>query len=114
MIDIKSILEKEPTLTPFGIDRKNTEPFDKDYMKQVAICIKWLKEKKVDTKINRVTTSYGIKHIVERELHTYVSNGAFIAAVIHLGIPYERITDSPNILVTISGDELYKNDPNHS
>jgi hypothetical protein len=112
MIDIKSILEKEPTLTPNGLEATLTgDSFDEDYIKQIDTCVGWLKTKKIDTKINRISTSYGIKHIIERELHTYVCNGSFIAAVIHLGIPYERI-NAPNILVAISGAELYKNDPN--
>ncbi|MDR3596516.1 hypothetical protein [Clostridium sp.] len=118
MINIDALLKIEPTLTPFGIEGPKTlhtdDKFEKDYLRQIETCIDWLKEKTVDSEINQISTSYGIKHIVERELHTYVSNGSFIAAVIYLDIPYERITDSPNILVAISGDELYKNDPNHS
>ena len=113
MINIEDILEKEPTLTPNGIEATQTgDSFDEDYIKQIETCIEWLKTKAVDDKINRVFTSYGIKHIIERELKTYVCNGSFIAAVIHLGIPYKRI-NAPNILVAISGNELYKNDPNH-
>jgi hypothetical protein len=116
MIDIQSILTKEPTLTPFGIEGPKTlhtdDKFENDYLRQIETCVDWLKEKIVDNKINRITNSYGIKHIIEREKHTYVSNGSFIAAIVYLGIPYERIIDSPNILVAISVDALYKNDPN--
>lgn len=50
-------------------------------------------------------TSYGIKHIAEPEIG-YVTNGAFIAAVVHLGIPYRRFFDSPNITVGLSRRDL--------
>ena len=92
-----------PNLTPFGFEGPNTEhtdlDFDQDYLDQIQTCIDWLKSKKIGSKINRVSTSYGIKHIIERETNTYVANGCLIAAVIQLGIPYERIPDSPNIFV---------------
>jgi len=110
MIDIKNILQAEPTLTAVDIEGPNTfhtdDKFDQDYLKQIETCIEWLKTKAVTSKMNRKTSSYGIKHILERALHTYVSNGCFIAAVISLGIPYEKIPDSPNIFVTISYKEL--------
>jgi hypothetical protein len=112
---IEKILQLEPSLTPFGIEGPNTmyteNRFDQDYLKQIETCVKWLKGKVVNRKINRITTSYGIKHIIERELNTYVCNGAFIAATIALDIPYERIPNSPNVFVAISVKELYKNDP---
>ena len=110
MIKIEDILKIEPTLTPFGIEGQNTfhsdDKFDQDYIKQLQTCIDWLKEKVVDNQMNRKTSSYGIKHIIERELDTYVSNGCFIAAVISLNIPYEKVPDSPNIFVAISDKEL--------
>jgi hypothetical protein len=110
------MINNQPNLTPFGFGEtcvgQTVQEFDQDYKEQVAMCIEWLKTKVIDNKINRVSTSYGIKHIIERELKTYVANGCFIAAVIHLGIPYKRIPNSPNILVAISHKELYRNDPN--
>lgn len=112
MIDLTQTLKQEPSLTPNGIEKSFTgDVFNEDYMNQIDTCIAWLRTKKIDNKINQVSTSYGIKHIIERELHTYVCNGSFIAAVIYLGIPYERI-NHPNILVAISDDELYKNEMN--
>lgn len=113
MININNILKQEPTLTGFGITADvNTNGFSEKEIGQIETCIKWLSEKKVQKKIEMLVTSYGIKHIIERELNTYISNGCLIAAVIHLGIPYKRLVDSPNISVAISGDEIYKNDPN--
>lgn len=113
MIDLTKILKIEPTLTPNGIESSITgELFDEDYFHQIETCIGWLKTKKTQKTINSKTGSYGIKHIIERELKTYVCNGALIAAVIHLGIPY-KLANTPNIHVAIGIKELYKNDPNH-
>lgn len=48
--------------------------------------------------VNRRTTSYGIKHTVERSLDRYVSNGELIAAGIIAGYPYIRTDrDSLNV-----------------
>lgn len=112
MIEIKSILGKEPTLTPFGIDSNISEIFDQENIKQIETCVEWLRTKSVSKSMNRIATSYGIKHIIERELNKYIANGSFIAAVIYLDIPYVKIQDSPNIHVAISNKELYINDPN--
>ena len=118
MIKIEDIFEKEPTLTPLGIEGPKTyhvdEKFENDYIRQIETCIDWLKEKAVGSKMNHIATSYGMKHIIERELLTYVCNGSFTAAVIYLGIPYEKIPKSPNIFIAISCNELYKNDPNNN
>jgi hypothetical protein len=116
MVNIKNILKKEPTLTPLGIEGQGTfhldnPNFEADDIKQIETCINWLSAKAIDASINRDVTSYSIKHIIERELNTYIANGCFIAAVIHLGIPYKKKTGSPNVYVAISSDELYKNDP---
>ncbi len=116
MVNIKEIIKKEPTLTPFGIEGSRTfhsdnPNFESEDIKQIETCINWLSAKAIAKQINTKATSYGIKHVIERELKTYVSNGCFIAAVIHLGIPYKRKGDSPNIHVAISSKELYKNDP---
>ena len=118
MINIDKILKIESTLTPFGIEgsgtlQSNYKEFTSDDMNQIQTCIDWLQAKMISSQMNRISTSYGIKHIIERELNTYIANGCFIAAVIQLGIPYEKIPNSPNIHVAISASELYKNDPNN-
>ena len=117
MVNLENILKQQPTLTPFGIEGpgtfQTTEKFDADCMHQIEDCINWLSPKTTQPKINRKVTSYAIKHIIEREMKTYVSNGCLIAAVIHLGIPYKRIAGTPNIHLAIGTKELYKNDPGH-
>jgi hypothetical protein len=34
--------------------------------------------------------SHGLKEYPERKYHVYISNGAFIAAALHLGLPFEN------------------------
>ncbi|HUX60568.1 MAG TPA: hypothetical protein VMV32_04600, partial [Ignavibacteriaceae bacterium] len=100
------------TLSSSGIEDGGTYNFTADELVQIQLCIDWLKTKKIQKTINRRASSYGIKHIIERELGTYIASGCFIAAVIHLGIPYKRMGDSFHISVAISSKELHKNDKN--
>jgi hypothetical protein len=46
--------------------------------------------------------SYGLKHKAERWAGDYISNGALIAAAIHLGIRFEQDNDSPNVHLAVS------------
>ena len=46
-----------------------------------------------------------MKHLAEDEIG-YVTNGAFIAAAIHCGFPYQLIPDSPNVRFGISEKSL--------
>ena len=106
MITLNEILKREPTLTPFGIEgpgtfKSNNPGFGPDDISQIEDCITWLKYKPHTKRINNDISSYGLKHQVESDMGCYVSNGAFIAAVIHLQIPYKRIPQSPNILIAI-------------
>ena len=115
MIDLEIILKAEPTLSPNGIELTPTnEKFDADYIQQIKTCIDWLKDKPISRKFNYRSTSYGIKHKIERELDVYIANGCLIAAIIHLDIPYKRIPNSPNIYVAIEEKVLSKNDPNRA
>ena len=58
-----------------------------------------LLRKTVNRKAGR---SYGLKHKAEEWAGEYISNGALIAAAIHLGIRYERDKDSPNVVLAVS------------
>lgn len=104
MIDLDLIIKKEPTLTAFGIEGtlRRAHSTDLPEIKEIETCINWLNTIKKTKGINRKSTSYGYKHEAERAYGTYVTNGSFIAAVIHLGIKYEKIPGSPNIFVALS------------
>lgn len=71
---------------------------------EVLICIDWLQKQKILKTRNK--NSYRLKHIVEKEYNTYVSNDSFIEAVKRLGIPYSNC--APNINIGISNKIYYK------
>ena len=50
-------------------------------------------------KINQRRSAYGLKHIFEYETGVYVTNGLFIAAMLHCGFSMER--SGPNALFNV-------------
>lgn len=68
----------------------------------------WLSTQSKIKTMNPNHSSYGLKHIVERASKakgaskTYVSNGTFIAAAIHMGFAYKHIPGSLNAMFGIS------------
>lgn len=66
---------------------------------QVEACRAWLRTYAQPRKtFNRRSSSYGLKHDVERDSdgHLYVSNGAFLKAALLEGYRIEPIGDGPN------------------
>jgi hypothetical protein len=66
--------------------------------------IAWLRLVPRRVKVNPDFSSYGIKDAAERWSGTYISNGTFIAAALHLDIPVEQC-DGPagiNALLAIA------------
>ena len=100
--DFKQVLEKEPALSNIGVNSVmsiDRQRFLSSF-KGFEICCKWL------SKFKRVKTpqlgSYHLKHVVERLEGEYVSNGALIAAAIHLEIPMRFYPTGPNVDIAIS------------
>ena len=108
-VDLLAAMEREPKLTNFGLgifdDPRLTEAgraaeFEKnrralaENFDEFTTCVRWL-----TGRVRHVCSdSYALKHAVEHDLPgVYVSNGSFIAAVIHMGIPYVKYRDYPNI-----------------
>jgi hypothetical protein len=124
--DLLRAIEKEPYLTNFGIGifeqhRKSKEEreveFEKERenlrqnLREFQLCCEWLSTQQPIKTIDRKSrSSYGLKHVVEDyyDHKEYVSNGAFIAAVIHMGIPYKINPESPNVLVALSRKRLHE------
>jgi len=110
---ISKILKQEPDLCAWGLAddylrRRNgvscKSPIDPE---EFQVCLTWLSLCQVRKTVNPgIGSSYGLKHRVEHWSGRYVTNGAFIAAVIHLGIPFKRYPDSPNIHLALSGKGL--------
>lgn len=124
--DFLKALEKEPYLIDFGIrcsqhfDRNKSseenfatfqalrESFSNSGFKEFAVCCEWLSGCTKRKTINMSYSSYGLKHMVEAwakkqgRADYYVSNGAFIAASIHMGYDWKLDFDSPNSRFNIS------------
>jgi hypothetical protein len=113
--DIQAVLDREPTLTYYGI-RTNKEPGELDANREALLnCVDqcarvctWLSGQQMTKTVNREHSSYGYKHMAERATGDYVSNGVFIAAAIHCGFPYRKIPNSPNVQFGISEKGLPK------
>lgn len=101
-------------LKAFGINQPpaNADKFDKETIRQVRDLISYLVSKRET--LNKDHTSYGLKHIVERILDRYVSNGEFIAAMILEGYRWKPVTndaDQPNAFFYASYERLIERDP---
>ncbi len=125
--DFLNAIEKEPYLIDSGIrcsyhiDRKKTaaenkaiyhdqrDSFAHSGYREFSLCCEWLQGCKPRKTINTSISSYRLKHMVEawaRKIDrddSYVSNGAFIAAAIHMGFDWKPDFDSPNVRFNISG-----------
>ena len=56
----------------------------------------------------RLGSSYGLKHITEAWSESYIPNGMFIAAAVHLGFMVERAESGPNAYLNVSTKSLGK------
>jgi len=124
--DFLNALEKEPYLIDFGIrcsfhvDRKlsaaenkelfhnQRKSFARSGYREFSVCCEWLRGCSKRKTINTSISSYRLKHMVEAWAKMvgledyYVSNGAFIAAAIHMGFDWKADFDSPNVRFNIS------------
>lgn len=115
-------MAKHPELNDFGIGMlsngrglsaeertaKNAE--SRRILRASAVAVEhtvtWLQENVEPIRtVNRRHTSYGIKHIVEKDIG-YITNGVMIAAGIIAQYPYEFVADSSNVLFGMSEKSL--------
>jgi hypothetical protein len=61
----------------------------------------WLRRHNKRKTINKSRTSYGLKHVAERDVG-YITNGVFIAAAVAEGFRVVRIGETPNACLNIS------------
>ena len=101
-IEINNILSAYPNLTSGGFEYNNTLEGRPINIKEVEKAIRWLKNNKTIYSFNRKWTTYGLKHIAERDQNTYIPNGAFICGAIGLGYKVKPIHNSPNAYINIS------------
>ena len=114
---IAAVLSKEPDLFPNGyrtpndkdedVARSRASMLSSGYAGEFSRACEYLNQVGRRARVNKDATSYGWKHQVERfhkeqhDRNTYVSNGMFIVAAIHLGFIVKRISGSPNAYLNI-------------
>ena len=109
-LEFERLLHTNPDLTThgFGTDDNNKDSFDiersniHDCFGEYEICLQYLAAQK---RLDKKATSYWLKHQVEhwaREnglIPDYIREGAFVAAVIAMNLPYKRVKNSTHILL---------------
>lgn len=92
-----------------GIFERQRQSFEDNGYRGFVLCCQWLQDCQQRKTINTTFSSYKLKHMVEAWAKRtgrddyYVSNGAFIAAAIHMGFEWQQDFDSPNVRFNISG-----------
>ena len=104
---IQKVIDQVPRLTNFGIGLWNnsTDPVQMKGSQETLLsnevefeqACQWLSNIKKRKTINRMSSSYGLKHVAERVMGCGFSNGTFIAAAIHCGFDYKIRPNSPNV-----------------
>lgn len=103
-------------LTPFGFNGNaplNISSFDKTQL-DWALDFAQACGEPIRT-INKNHTSYGLKHLAERQAKklsnnevNYITNGALILAMVDAGFRFVRDGDSPNVFFNVSERTLKK------
>jgi len=111
--DLLRVMDREPWLCSCGranrclckskgIDLLTDREVLRDQVKEFEFSCRWLSLCLLQESVNlRIPPSYTLKNLVKKWASTYISNGCFIAAVIHLGIPYTSYDGSFNIHIGI-------------
>jgi hypothetical protein len=108
---INLIVQENPGLCDHGLrtispEQQSTPINPKEFM----TVVEWLlgydafdRRKTINTSMG----SYGWKHKVERDMGSYVSNGAFICAALYLNYKMKPIPNSPNAYFNLRKDSSY-------
>lgn len=108
--DFKRVIESEPELCADGLGVGGHRPkgdFDKlraelfERFDDFKAAHDWLAVQKQRETVNRSRNSLSIKHDVGPQCR----HGAFIAAVLYLGIPYSRCNDQPYCIFLAIADK---------
>ena len=114
MNPIEEVAEQIPDLTEYGFGvyggekLRSGEAFQRDRdallgsVERFEAACGWIRENLQQRKsFNYGRTSYGLKHIAEREIG-YITNGVFIAAMVHCGYSWQRVGMGPNARFNVS------------
>ena len=116
--DLNEVMDKHPYLTSVGLQvhkprSKSQEEYDTEFqsyrqrlqnsLRQVQLCCEWISKcRQIKTVNRKIGSSYTLKHKVEKYFGEYIPAGAFVAAILYMGVPYKDYNDSPNIHVALS------------
>lgn len=115
---LEQVLKTNPDLgqngfrQPRDTDEKHEEyrQIDDEFLLEFVLCTEWLRRTKSRKTINKVVTSYGIKHMAESDVGHYVSNGALLCAAIFLRVDLARDWRlGPNAWLAISIPKRWSN-----
>jgi hypothetical protein len=123
-LSLAEVMERHPQLNSFGIgtfdprsktrEQRQAELVDGRTRlagREAAVLeiAAWLRENIAPIKTPTVG-SYGMKHVVERAIGKYVTNGEFIAAALIAGYAF-KYTDGPNPLFGMSARDVNRFEP---
>lgn len=114
---IDAVLAEHTDLTPYGfglypigeplVDRRDVlrreraKMLEPNVVEQVADAIRFLDAAGRQKMLNRRSTSYGWKHVAERWVGRYISNGAMIAAALIRGYTVKRCATGSSAFINI-------------
>ena len=107
--DILQFLIKHPELTYNGIEKNQKNPRYKEQrvdlfrcLDEIDKCMEWLDKIYVPSSRKKdETNSYALKHYVEKYYGEYISNGAFVTAVMMKILDYRLEKDNPNLFIRL-------------
>lgn len=97
---------KCPNFTSESLANGRTEVYQDRFFEEFCLCVEFLRLCKLKKTPSR--SSYFLKHAVEcwtesaKSRREYISNGAMVAAIIYLEIPYEWDKMSVNVSIGVS------------
>ena len=107
--EILQYLIKHPELTYNGIEwnLKNARYKEQRVdlfrcLDEIDKCMEWLDNIYVPSSRKKdETNSYALKHYVEKYYREYISNGAFVTAVMIKDLDYVPVKDNPNVFIKL-------------
>jgi hypothetical protein len=107
--EILQYLIKHPELTYNGIEWNQNNPRYKEQrvdlfrcLDEIDKCMEWLDKIYVPSSRKKdKTSSYILKHYVEKYYREYISNGAFVTAVKMKNLDYKTVKDNPNVFIKL-------------
>jgi hypothetical protein len=112
--EILQYLIKHPELTYNGIEWNQKDPRYKQLrvdifrcLDEIDKCMEWLDKIYVPSSRKKdETNSYALKHYVEKYYREYISNGAFVTAVMMKNLNYNTVKDNPNVFIKLHAKPL--------